>query len=357
MKVAIVTQSIKGNYGGVLQNFALQRVLRKLGHQPITIDYRDSSPLWFYLLQSVKTLMLFPFPSKRRAFTPYRNVFPRDSRIMNFVHQHIVLTKKQYLSYKKRILRDYQIEAVVVGSDQVWRPLYNPGCLFDMYLKFAGNAKVLKLAYAASFGVDIWEYTAEQTRICSRLIRDFKAVSVREVSAVSLCKKHLGRDVVPVLDPTLLLSREEYASVCSSVPVNGAKYVCCYMLDPTPEQKKMIEDFARDKHLQLIMFSAHEALTYSVEEWLAMFRDATCVVTDSFHGTVFSLIFQKEFYSLLNSSRGATRFESLLSQFALESRVVSRLDQIKEVIDWSVVESYKSKLVQSSLDFLRNGLS
>lgn len=357
MKIAIVTQPLKANYGGVLQNFALQRTLVKLGHQPITIDYRDSSPLWFYLLQSIKTLLLFPFPSLRRSFTPFRNVFPRDPRIMNFVRQHIVLTREQYLSYKKEILRKYQIDAVVVGSDQVWRPLYNPGCLYDTFLEFASGLKVIKLAYAASFGVDTWEFTAEQTRRCRELIRNFKAVSVREISAVSLCKDHLGSDATPVLDPTLLLSREEYAAVCSSVPVNTANYVCCYLLDGSFEQKKMIEDFAKQNHLQVVLFSAHDALTYSVEEWLALFRDATCVITDSFHGTVFSIIFQKEFYTLLNSSRGATRFESLLSQFALQSRVVTRIGAQHPPIDWVSVEMHRSKLIESSLNFLRHGLS
>ena len=357
MKIAIVTQPLKANYGGVLQNFALQRTLIKLGHHPITIDYRDSTPVWFYLLQTIKTLLLLPFPSLRRKFTPFRNVFPRDPRIMNFVHQHIVLTHEQYLSYKKEILRKYQIDAVVVGSDQVWRPLYNPGCLYDTFLEFVGGAKVKKLAYAASFGVDFWEYTDQQTRRCSKLISNFTAVSVREISGVSLCKEYLGIEATPVLDPTLLLTLDEYAAVCSSVPVNKVKYVCSYMLDASSEQKKMIEDFAKENDLQLVLFSAHNALTYSVEEWLSLFRDATYVITDSFHGTVFSIIFRKEFYTLLNSSRGATRFESLLSQFALDSRVVSSIGTNHAPIDWANVEKYKSKLVQSSLNFLRDGLS
>ncbi|RGY90645.1 hypothetical protein DXA15_24850 [Parabacteroides sp. AM58-2XD] len=125
MNIAIVTQPIKANYGGVLQNFALQSVLIKLGHNPVTIDYRDSSPLWFYLFQTVKTILLYPFSSKRRALTPYRNVFPRDKRIMNFVHKYIKLTDSQYLSYNREIVQKYKIGAVIVGSDQVWRPRYS----------------------------------------------------------------------------------------------------------------------------------------------------------------------------------------------------------------------------------------
>ena len=81
MNIAILTQPIKANYGGVLQNFALQTVLRKLGHNPITIDYRDSSPLWFYVLQTIKTCFFFFIPSCRRKFTSYRNVEKRDDKM------------------------------------------------------------------------------------------------------------------------------------------------------------------------------------------------------------------------------------------------------------------------------------
>ena len=173
MNVAIVTQPIKANYGGVLQNFALQCVLRKLGHHPVTIDYRDSSPLWFYLFQTIKTILLYPFSSKRRALTPYRNVFPRDKRIMKFVYKYIKLTDNQYLSYNKDIIQKYKIGAVIVGSDQVWRPRYSPNCLYDTYLSFLKNEKLIKISYAASFGVDSWEYTDKQTKVCKELMKQF----------------------------------------------------------------------------------------------------------------------------------------------------------------------------------------
>ena len=189
MNVAIVTQPIKANYGGVLQNFALQCVLRKLGHHPVTIDYRDSSPLWFYLFQTIKTILLYPFSSKRRALTPYRNVFPRDKRIMKFVHKYIKLTDNQYLSYNRDIIQKYKIGAVIVGSDQVWRPRYSPNCLYDTYLSFLKNEKLVKISYAASFGVDSWEYTDKQTKVCKVLMKQFNAVSVNTVEFI--CVKNI----------------------------------------------------------------------------------------------------------------------------------------------------------------------
>ena len=357
MNVAIVTQPIKANYGGVLQNFALQCVLRKLGHHPVTIDYRDSSPLWFYLFQTIKTILLYPFSSKRRALTPYRNVFPRDKRIMKFVHKYIKLTDNQYLSYNRDIIQKYKIGAVIVGSDQVWRPRYSPNCLYDTYLSFLKNEKLIKISYAASFGVDSWEYTDKQTKVCKELMKQFNAVSVREHSGVHLCQKYLDVKACEVLDPTLLLSSDDYCSVCSDIPVNRKRYVCCYMLDASSEKMIIIEEFSRKNNCEIIVFSAHDSIMYSVEEWLALFRDASFVITDSFHGTVFSIIFHREFYSLINADRGATRFVSLLSKFGLESRIVVNKKLENVPIDWTIVDSKKNEMINKSINYLRNGLS
>ena len=357
MNIAIVTQPIMGNYGGTLQNFALQVVLRRLGHNPVTIDYRNSSPLWFWICQSLKTILLYIFPDKRRPFTPYRNVFPRKSCIMNFVNKHIKLTDKQYLSYKKSVIRDYKIDAVIVGSDQVWRPLYNPGCLYDTYLSFLKKEPVLKLSYAASFGVDNWEYSIKQTKKCSKLVKSFRAVSVRESSGVSLCKKYLGVNAVEVLDPTLLLSCDDYYSVCADIPIKKNRYVCSYVLDMDEKKKNVIQNFADRYNCELVLFSAHSSLKYTLEEWLALFRDATYVITDSFHGTVFSIIFHKEFYSLVNVCRGASRFVSLLSKFGLGSRLVNnQIPEYSETIDWNFVDERKKVWVDESLKFLSDAL-
>lgn len=357
MNVAIVTQQLMGNYGGVLQNFALQTVLKRLGHNPVTIDYRVSSPLWFWVCQSIKTVLLYPIKSKRRALTPYRNIFPRKGCIMNFVRQHITLTEKQYLSYKKSIIHDYNIGAVVVGSDQVWRPRYNTDCLYDTYLSFVKDENILKLSYAASFGVDKWEYNDEQTRKCRELIKRFKAVSVRENSGVALCKEYLGVEAIEVLDPTLLLSCNDYNEVCADIPINRNRYVCCYILDMNNEKMTLIHDFASKHGCEPLVFSAHSNLKYSVEEWISLFRDATYVITDSFHGMVFSMIFHKEFYLLANAGRGSSRFISLLSKFGLEGRLVDQVPETIEKIDWESVDGKKKVLVERSLEFLNTGLS
>lgn len=356
MNIAILTQPIKANYGGVLQNFALQTVLRKLGHNPITIDYRDSSPLWFYVLQTIKTCFFFFIPSCRRKFTSYRNVEKRDDKIMNFVRKYIRLTDEEYLRYKKSVIKKNSINAIIVGSDQVWRPVYNPNCLYDMYLNFVKNINITKIAYAASFGVDVWEYNNKQWLKCKLLVKQFKAVSVREKSGIEMCRTKLEVDAKEVLDPTLLLNRKEYEKTCSCVPINRERYVCCYLLDVDNNKMTLIENFAKKNNLSVVCFSAHEKLECTVEEWLAMFRDAAFVITDSFHGTVFSIIFHKDFYSLINKERGGTRFISLLSKFGLEKRLITEIPDINNPINWGAVEIKKKKWQEKSLKFLSYGL-
>ena len=356
MNIAILTQSIKANYGSVLQNFALQTVLRKLGHEPITIDYRDSSPLWLYVLRTIKTCFMFFIPGHRRKFTSYRNVEKRDDKTMNFVRKYIRLTDEEYLKYKKSVIRKYSINAIIVGSDQVWRPVYNPYTLYDKYLDFVKNVNITKIAYAASFGTDVWEYNNKQRLKCKLLAKQFKAVSVRENSGIELCRSKLNVDAQEVLDPTLLLDREDYEKTCSCIPRNRERYVCCYILDMDNNKKALIENFAKKNNLSVICFHACEKAEYTIEEWLAMFRDATFVITDSFHGTVFSIIFHKEFYSIVNNERGGTRFTSLLSKFGLEKRLITELPYINDTINWEAVETDKKRWREKSLDFLEQNL-
>lgn len=116
------------------------------------------------------------------------------------------------------LTQKYGLDAYVVGSDQVWRPAFNLGPrLGNMFLDFAGD-DVKKISYAASFGCKEWEYTEEQERMCGKLAKRFDAISVREASGVDLCKEHFGVDATLVLDPTLLLNKEDYGKVCHDVP-------------------------------------------------------------------------------------------------------------------------------------------
>ena len=231
-----------------------------------------------------------------------------------------------------------------------------------MFLPFIpDDAKIKRIAYATSFGASEWEYNEEQTRVCSKLIKKFNAVSTRENDGIDLCRKYLDRDdVVNVLDPTLLLEKEDYTLLCKDVPTATEELLFAYILDETCESKSILEKIAKEKSLKLKLVSAHDDCTLTIEEWLAMFRDAKMVVTNSFHGTAFSIIFNKEFYSICNKSRGNSRFNSLLTQFNLSNRLFNCISEINynlKQIDWDKVNLLKQLNQEKSLNFLIKSLS
>lgn len=353
MKIGIVTHPLLGNYGGILQNFALQQAIKKLGHSPITIDYLPyTTTLVGYISASIKSLLLF-FTSKRRRFIPYR--LHRSKLFNSFVQNHIVLTKS-YTNYTASVINEYQLDVLITGSDQVWRPIY-VNDISAMFLSFAESSPIKKISYAASFGVDTWEYSEEETKRCKKLAHMLDAVTVRESSGVYLCKQYLDVEATEVLDPTMLLDKEDYNSVCAHIPVASESFVASYVLDLTPEKQSYIKKIADDLGLPLKIFSVDKNTTLSIEEWLAMFRDASFIITDSFHGSVFSIIYNKPFIAIGNGERGLSRFHSLLDRFNLSDRLVTSFASVDSfsfsVIDWKYVNDRRKVLKDLSLRFLQ----
>lgn len=352
MNIGIFTQPLKNNYGGILQNYALQQILISLGYKPITIDYRPANRLIRYLLSQCKTFILLFIPGKKRPFSRFSKEEERNPLMCEFVKKHIITTERLG-KVTRQILQKNNFQTIISGSDQVWRPLYNANLKYS-YLSFVKSKKVKKIAYAASFGVDEWEYSAKQTRQCAKLAQRFDAISVRESSGVRLCKTYLDVEAIAVLDPTLLLSKERYCSLCETIPINSRPFLLVYMLDLTDKKKIFFENLAKEKSLDLRFCSANSNITISIEQWLSNFRDADYVVTDSFHGTVFSIIFRKPFLSIINSERGADRFRSLLSKFHLQNRLIDNVDiqVFKETqIDWGEVSNILNKEREKSINF------
>ncbi|MFU2362202.1 MAG: polysaccharide pyruvyl transferase family protein [Clostridiales bacterium] len=252
------------------------------------------------------------------------------SNINQFINTYI---HRRIVNFES--LTEGEYDAFIVGSDQVWRPSYNQH-LEQAFLNFTENWKnVKRIAYAASFGVDNWEFTKKQTEECKRLVQKFDFVSVREDTAVNLCKEHLGIEATHVLDPTLLLSADDYQKLIDGLKISDSPYVFSYLLDESEEKIDILEDISKrlnlpvrkiklEKDISKIPMSKLKSLTYpSIQEWLASFAQADFVVTDSFHGTVFSIIFNKPFVVLPNKGRGVARFESLLKDISLENRIFS----------------------------------
>ncbi len=343
MKIGILTQPLHTNYGGILQNYALQKALKNMGHEVWTIDRDFYVPGYRKFASIVKRMLLNLF--NRNA--PIR-VWPNKKEeeiitqyIRAFIKSNIQSTEK-ITSTKQltRLHQKYTFDAYVVGSDQVWRPKYSP-CLTNYFLDFVeDDHEIIKIAYAASFGVDEWEFTQEQTKECARLAKQFHAISVREDSAIGLCKKYLGVDAVHLLDPTLLLNKEDYLSLISNVsttPSKGNLFV--YILDKDENKTNIVNEVAKHKNLTPFELLAKQFLIEAskseikkcicppIEQWLRAFVDAEFIITDSFHGTIFSIIFEKPFLVISNKKRGKSRFNSLLKMFQLEERMINENDE------------------------------
>ena len=211
----------------------------------------------------------------------------------------------------------------------------------SMFAKFhipvtPASIMVVATSYAASFGVDEWEYTESETADCAAMAHLFDAVSVREASGVKLCQVYLGVDALHVVDPTMLLNADTYTQLIKTDTPHSSGGLMCYLLDQGSEAKQIVNSIAKAKSLkpfstntqtenqQLIL---EERIQPPVEEWLQGFRDAEFVVTDSFHACIFSILYAKPFVVIGNRSRGMARFESLLQMFGLTDRLVRSYEE------------------------------
>lgn len=312
MRVGIVTQPLYANYGGILQNYALQQVLKKMGHTPVTLDYMPSLSFGRYLLYAGKGALCALSPSRRHPIKPYHHFLQRPSDIASFVEKNISVTKT-ISHYSKGILKKYGIEAIIVGSDQVWRYAYNSHYLEDMYLAFAKDYLCRKLAYGASFGKESWDYPDARTKEAKELIKQFDAVSVRENSGAVLCKDNLGIDAQVVVDPTLLLDTVDYEKFCSKPDAQSTPYIAAYILDKNEEKDAFVAEKREELGLEVREMTVSES-GLSIENWLSTIRNAEYVITDSYHGCLFSIIFGKPFKVFINEERGADRFHTVFDR-------------------------------------------
>lgn len=377
MKIAILTQPLYNNYGGILQNYALQQVLKKMGHEACTINRHtkiNKTPLHYKVGSFIKRIFRKSFNKNIRIrvweTNKERAIILQHFR--RFIENNIYLTK-EIKSLKQLYSLSEQFDAFIIGSDQVWRPKYSPG-IKNYFLDFVKNNSIKKIAYAASFGVDTWEYNIKDTKDCSSLAQKFNTISVRENSAVRLCKNFLNVEVTQVLDPTLLLSKESYVDLITNDNSTKSKgNLFAYILDYTEEKKYILQKVKDITQLipfnvkperefcEIDNYSIDEMIFPSIYQWLRAFNDADYIVTDSYHGTVFSIIFRKPFITIENKNRGLSRFTSLLETFKLEERLILNVEDIsnKLIIEpiafdevYQILESEKKR----SIDFLLNSL-
>ena len=376
MRIGILTLPPHANYGGILQAYAMQTVLERMGHDVVVFNKPIKKhvlpfPMSFfhYIVRFIKKYVfkkpnIYVFKEQKIYKYQKANTLYTDAFVNKHLHNKVVDTLGD-------IKNEY--DAIIVGSDQVWRKIYfngsweksNPA---DAYLAFTNDWNINRIAYAASFGVDFLELDDTEIQTCKEAIQKFKAVSVREKTGVDICKKHFNVDAKWVADPTLLLDVSYYLTLAKdSNSLFTGKYILKYALDESEEIYGLAHKLEEQKEIPMKELKTHEKDSLSeisnctrrpVEEWLYAFAHADYILTDSFHGTVFSILFHKQFTVIANKERGVTRFTSLLSMFGLEDRLISSPNEYKQLpdIDYEKVDIKLEQRRSEALDFLSKAL-
>ncbi len=357
MKIGILTLRFHTNYGGIMQAYALQTVLEKMGHQPSILDvlYWGKKKHSIIFLHFYKIILWI-----------YKSVssdFSERKKINMFIKENI----KQRSFYSFYDIKEEDYDAIIVGSDQIWRELFIPK-IENVFLDFSYNWDVKRISYAASFGTDKWSYSVAQTNTCKTLLSKFDYVSVRESSGVKLLRDYMGVDSKLVLDPTLLLSSEDYYKILKIDTRKKTGMMLTYILNETEQAKSISKAIAKEKKLQnnFIYPERHYLKRLpSVEDWLKSIIEADFIFTDSFHVSIFSIIFGKSFLFLRNEISGNTRIDSLFSLLGIQNRALPENIDINEAIIASrktgpIGESINPILIElkkESIQFLKKALN
>ena len=368
MKIAILTLDLQTNFGGILQAYALQTVLERMGHEVVHLQAKHSR---------LHNPVVMPLVWCKRL---YRKYFQGDRQLPIFENPYKWAGKNtdRFISsnlncrflapeeWNEGLAREYDV--IVVGSDQVWRPNYTSD-VTRFFTAFLGHSDICRIAYAASFGVAVNEFSDEQIACVREYLKLFSAISVREESGIRLCKELFDVQACQVLDPTMLLRREDYQRFTSTAPQSPGNLMV-YVLDRTEEKDAFIAEFAEKRGLVPFYANSKTEIPWNVdipigerkqpplENWLRGFADAEFVLTDSFHACVFSILFHKPFGVFVNLERGLSRIESLLRPLGLMDRCITDAPvDLDRSIDWKFIDNVLMQKTESSLDFLKQGLN
>jgi hypothetical protein len=366
MKIGILTYQRAHNYGALLQVYAMQTYLRELGHEASVIDYWPKYHALEYELipyfkslsfkRKIKSILLF--------LIGYPRILRRNRQYQKFVQEQFNLsTKPQYPN--KEAIKDVEFDVVVYGSDQIWRnqnyPLFKG---FDeIYFGSHPLNALKKISYAASMGVI--NLKNEDLSFLEKMINNFDAISVREEELKKVLESFTDREVSLVLDPVFLIDKGKWETLIPERKIRE-KYILLYQLVPSEESIKLadlLQGYFGYKVIEIrgrvnsLLFGKRYMQTESPFEFLSLIENAEIIVSTSFHGSAFSLIFEKQFYAI-GMGNNSGRIMTLLSSLEIGNRYVLNIEDanIKEVIDYNSVNKKLKENRENSVFFLKNAL-
>lgn len=354
MRIGILTFQATNNYGGVLQSYALQKILKDLGHAPEILDYECRFIEQPYRWENLKKKGLAGYLFSLMGFLCY---LPRGKGNKRF---------KKHMKYSERCSAESmksmgdKYDMYIVGSDQVWNYRLTGG---DMhYLLDFVKESSKKYSYAASFGVG--EIKSPYCELYTKLLNEFEMIAVRESQGSEIIYDMIGKRVPVVLDPTLLLTREEWMSA-AKLPVMKEKYILVYQLGISKNLVNKVKHLAKKTgcKVRYIPFplggfiEAKKQWRIGADEWIGLFANASYIVTDSFHGTAFSILFNKPFWTEASGQHKnvGSRIYNLLDVFGLTDRLFDSESKCSpdDAIEYESVNRILNQERTKSIDYLK----
>ena len=371
-KQGILTFHAAYNYGSCLQAYALQSFLNKNNNEFEIINYRPYNQHGMYSLINLRYFNKGVLVKNVYNILHFKKILERNKKYDEFIHKYFLLSNQNYLDEKElaKIINNY--ETIVCGSDQIWnlsKSTYDRSLAYYLELdkKFNGNA----IAYAPSFG-DTINNIVKNEMFDIKYLKNFDYLSFRENDVVKIMRD-MGFDSTLVLDPTLLLNKEDWEKLVGP-PIVNKPYIFYYSLNCKEYSMKFVEKISAENNLPVITSFMHprESLkkikiygNSGPLEFLNLLYYSTLVCSNSFHGTVFSIIFQKDFYAIFDEDEEQNiirenRKASLLEQLGLSKHISSysnyvSLDDIKNT-NYNDVEEKLDKLRKISSDYLLNAI-
>ena len=367
-KVGIITQHRVVNYGSVLQTYALQEKIKDMGYECEVIDYYPERFTPLGMLKRIKNKgekfqKSFLIRNAARAIIIPSYII-RFRMFFKFLNDYIDMTSKTYKSEKELESENFDYDVYCTGSDQVWNYGWNERIEYPYYLAFAPES-ARKISYAASFGKSKLE--SDEVNETRRLLKRYDSISLRELSGVEIVDKLGIENSTNVLDPTLLLSGEDWRKI-SSRKFTKDRYILIYNLNRNPRIDAYAKELSIKTGLEVryLSYQLHEFYKNGkmfcnplVEDFLALIDGADYVITDSFHATAFSLNFNKEFV-IVYPGKYSTRLQSILEILGLTNRVAKNerdLSIVESKIDYNRVNEILAAERKRSLLWLSNALS
>lgn len=383
-KVALAINYDYHDYGGMLQAFATQRALMKIGVDSEAIDFDClkgdiNKRKWKYFLSNILDVTIVK--EKGRVIAKKirtrlnedlkEKLAERDAAFDKFCKERFKVSRK-FGSWQELTDGCRMYDAVIVGSDQLWLPSNVVG---DYYTLNFVPGDVKKIAYATSFGIGV--VPEKMKRQYAYYLSRIECLSARESSGQEIIRTCIGRDVPLVCDPTMLLEREDWSEIATDKRIVEDDYVFCYFMGDNPEQREFVKRLAKKKGLKIVAllhldqyiaadedYVDYAPYNISPADFVNLVKNANYVCTDSFHGTVFSIIFSKIFFTFKRFNKKAslstnTRLTSLLNRLGLNERLYTGEESVDghlDICDYEQVQQNLTAFRADSFNYLKKSI-